>query len=74
MLCVIPHICKDVLEYSYVTHIKQVNNVVKILLCVLSDDKMNQNIDILWSDYTGFNNNNGHFDVDDFICKIKDIQ
>ena len=35
---------------------------------------MNENIDTLWIDYTDFNQNNGHFDGDDFIRKSKYIQ
>ena len=30
--------------------------------------------DIFWTEYTGFDNNNGSFDADDFVWKIKDIR
>ena len=74
MICVIPHICKDVLENSDGNNMKQVNNVIKTLFHGLSDDEMSYNIDTWWIGYTDFNNNNGHFDGGDFICKSKYIQ
>ena len=40
----------------------------------LSDDEMNYNIDTFWSQYTSFNDNNGQFYGNDFICNSKYIQ
>ena len=53
---------------------KQVKNFIKTLFCGLSDDEMNDNVDTLWSEYTDFNHNNGHFYGDYFIWRSEDTQ
>ena len=35
---------------------------------------MDVNQDLFWTEYTGFDNKNGSFDVDEFIWKIKYIR
>ena len=36
--------------------------------------KFHSTLDLFWTYYTDFDNNNGSFDGDEFICKIKDIR
>ena len=36
--------------------------------------KMTVTLDIFWTEYTKFDNNNGSFDADEFIWKRKDIR
>ena len=55
MICVIPHIHEDVLENVNGEHIKQVNIVITTLFHGISDDEMNYNLDMFWSEYTAFN-------------------
>ena len=46
---------------------KQVNIVTKKLFHGISDDEMNDTLDIFWIEYTELNCKNGIFDCDDFI-------
>ena len=73
-MCVIPHICKYVFDYSDGNHIKQVNNVIKTLFHGVSDDVMNYTLDKCFSEYTYFNHKNCPFYSDYFIWRSKDIQ
>ena len=52
---------------------KQVSIVIKTFFHGLYEDKMNKTIDIFWTEYTYFNNNNGSFDSDEFIWSSKDV-
>ena len=52
---------------------KQVNTVTKKLFHGISDDEMNDTLDIFWIEYTELNCKNGIFDCDDFIQSIKYI-
>ena len=52
---------------------KQVNVVIKTLFHGISDDKINDTLEIFWSEYKYFINNNGPFDGDYFIWNSKDI-
>ena len=73
MLCVIPHICKDAKDHSDRNHRKQVNNVIKILFSVSSEEEMNVTLEVFWTEYTAFDNKVGSYDADEFIWKSKDI-
>ena len=73
MLCVIPHIRKDAKYHSDRNHRKQVNNVIKILFSVSSEEEMDVTLDVFWTEYTAFDNKVGSYDADEFIWKIKDI-
>ena len=73
MLCVIPHIRKDAKYQSDSDHRKEVNNVIRTLFHELSEDEMAVTQDIFCTKYTDFYNNNGLFDGDRYIWKIKDI-
>ena len=73
MLCVIPHIQKDA-KYHSDRNRKQVNNVIKTIFSGASEDEMSVTQDILWTEYTDFDNNIGSFDVNGFIWKINDIK
>ena len=55
MICVIPHIHEDVLENVNGEHIKQVNIVITTLFHGISDDEMNDTLDMFCSEYTAFN-------------------
>ena len=61
MLCVILLMSKYVFDDSGGNHTKQVNNFIKRLIPGLSDDKINDIIDTLWSEYTHFNHKNGSY-------------
>ena len=74
MICVIPHIRKDAKYHSDSDHRKQVNNIIKILFHGVPKEKMAVTQDIFWTEYIYFDNNNGSFDADEFIWKIKDIR
>ena len=74
MICVIPHICKDLKDHSYSDHRKHVNNVIKTLFNWLYEDKMVDTQENIWTEYTDFDNKNGSFDGDEFIWKSKDIR
>ena len=74
MLCVIPQICKDVKDYSNSDHRKQDDNGIKTLFNILFLEEMAVTQDIFWTEYTYFDNNNGSFGGDEFICKTKDIR
>ena len=67
MLCVIPHICKNSRD-----HLDQQYN--KKHLREWSLEEMAVNKEILWTEYTDFDNKNGSFDGDEFIYKSKDIR
>ena len=71
MLCVIPHIWKDKKYNSDSDNKKQVNNVIKKLFHGVSEDKMVVTKYTFFTAYTDFDNKNGSFDADEFICKIK---
>ena len=49
MLCVLPHIREDVLVNIKREHTKQVNVFNKNLFHGISDDEMNDAIDMFWS-------------------------
>ena len=74
MLCVIPHIFKDAKNHSDIDYRKQVNNVIKMLLNGLSEDKMSDTQDIFWTEYIYFDKKKSSFDGDEFIWKSKDIR
>ena len=74
MLCVITRICKDAKDHLDSDHRKQVKNVIKTLFHGVPKDEMAVTQDILWIEYTEFDNNIGSFDADEFIWKIKDIR
>ena len=40
---------------------------------VLSEDEFHFNLEYFWTDYTDFDDKNGSFDGDEFICKRKHI-
>ena len=73
MLCVIRHISDGAIENPDGNNMNDINNIIKVLFCGLSDDKWHVTLYILWSDYTDFNNKNGTFDGDKFIYISKDI-
>ena len=73
MLCTIPHIQENVLNYPNGNNRKQVNTVIKTLFSDLSDDVARDDLDTVWSEYNHFNNNNDTFDSDEFIWSSKDI-
>ena len=64
MLCVILHIRKDAKDHLNIDHIKQVNNGIKTLFHGLSDDEIYFTLNLFWTEYTGFDNNNGLFGGD----------
>ena len=67
MLCVIPHIRKDAKDHSDRNHRKQVNNIIKRLFSGSSEEEMNVNLDMFWTEYTDFDNKVGSYDADEFI-------
>ena len=73
MLCVIPHIRKDARVHSDRHHRKQVNNIIKRLFSGSSEEEMNVNLDMFWTEYIQFDNKVGSYDADEFIWKSKDI-
>ena len=74
MLCVIIHIRKDVKDNSDSDHRNQVNNFIKTSFNGLPEDKMAVTQDIFFTECTDFDNKNGSFYGDEFICKSKDIR
>ena len=58
-------------DHSYSVHRKQVNNVIKKIFNVASEDKTVVTQDIFWTAYTEFDNKIGSFDADEFIWKSK---
>ena len=74
MLCAINHIHKYTKDHSDSDNRKQVNNGIKTLFHGLSEDEMAFTQDLFWTEYTGFDNNIGSFDGDEFIRKSKDIR
>ena len=66
MLFVIPHIRKYAKCHSYSDHRKQVNNVTKTSFHGASKDKMTVTQELLWTEYTEYDNKIGSFDVDEF--------
>ena len=63
MLCDIPHIHKDAKYHSYSDHRKQDNYVIKTLFSGASEDKMSVTQDIVWTEYTDFDNKIDSFDA-----------
>ena len=74
MLCVLPHIQKNVKYHSDIDHRKKINNLFKTLFHGLSVDKMAVTQDLFWNDYTLFDNKKDSFDREEFIWKSKDIR
>ena len=74
MLCFIPHIHKYTKYHSDSDNRKQVNIVTKTLFLGSYEDKMDVTQEILWTEYTDFDNKIGSFDADEFIWKCKDIR
>ena len=54
MLCVIPHICRDVKYHSDCDHRKQVNNVINALFSGASEEEMAVTLDLFSTEYTTF--------------------
>ena len=50
-----------------------VNVVIKEIFHGISDDEMNDALDMIWSEYTSFNYKKGPFGGGGFIQNIKDI-
>ena len=73
MLCVIPHIRKDAKDHSDRDHRKQVKNVIKTLFYGAYEKEMAVTLDLIWNEYTAFDNMIGSYDADEFIWKSKDI-
>ena len=73
LLCVITNIFKASSDHSYSDHCKQVNRVIKTLFFGLSRNELNFTLDLFWTGYIDFDNNNGLFGGDGFIWKIKAI-
>ena len=71
MIYVIPHISKDAKDNSGSDNRKQVHNFIKTLFNGESEDEMAVTQDILWTNYTEFDNNIGSFYADEFIWKAK---
>ena len=74
MLCVIYHLQESKKYHSDSEHRKQVNNIIKTLFHELSVYEMAVTKDLFWTEETLFGKNNGSFDGDEFIWKIKDIR
>ena len=73
MLYVIPYIREDVFKSAQNKHHIQVNNDIKTLFAGSTEKELYGAIDVFWSEYTLFNNNNDPFDRNDFIWNSKDI-
>ena len=73
MLCVIPHIRKDVFKNSQNKHHIKVDNVIKTLFAGSTEKELHGTIDTFWSEYTLFYHNNDPFDSNVFIWNSKDI-
>ena len=73
MLCVIPHIREDVFKNEQNKHHIQVNNVIKSLFSGSTEKELHESLDMFWSEYTNFNQNNDPFDGNEFIWNSKDI-
>ena len=73
MLCVIPHIRKDVFKSAQNKHHIQVNNVIKNLFAGSTEKELHGALDTVWSEYNSFNNNNDPFDRNYLICNSEDI-
>ena len=73
-MCVIPHLCKYVFGNNDGNHVKQFNNVIKVLFHGISDDSMHYTPDKFWSEYNYFNHKNGPFGGGYFVWRSKDIQ
>ena len=74
MICVIPHIVKDVFKNSNRKHINQVNTVIKTLFGGSHEKELHETLDTFWSKYTHFNHNNYPFESKNFIWSSKDIR
>ena len=74
MLCAITHIRNYISDHSDSDNRKQSNSVIKTLSHAFSEDELHFTLDLFWTEYTYFDNNNGSFDVVEFIQKIKDIR
>ena len=74
MLCVIPHSRKYAKYIPDSYYRKQVNNVIKKLFRGLSEYIISDTQHIFLTEYTDFDNNDGLFYGDEFICKSKDIR
>ena len=73
MLCVMSHIHEYLLVIANEEHMKQVNVFKTTFFHVISDDDINDTIDMFWIYYQPFNNNNGPSIGDDFIWSRKYI-
>ena len=71
MLCVIPHIRKDAKDHSDSGHRKQVNNVINTLFSGGSEDEMAVTLDLLWTEYTEFDNKLVHLMLMNLYGKAK---
>ena len=60
--------------HSDIDHRKQVKNLIKTFFLGLTENEMAVTQDIFWTEYTDFDNNNGSFDGDEFIWKIKYVR
>ena len=73
MLFVIPQIREDVFKNAQNKNHIQVNNIIKTLFSGSTKKELHGNIDTFWIEYTNFNNNNNHFDSNEYIWNSKDI-
>ena len=67
MLCAITHIRNYISDHSDSDNRKQSNSVIKTLSHAFSEDELHFTLDLFWTEYTYFDNNNGSFDVVEFI-------
>ena len=69
IFCAIIHIHKDAKYHLDSDQRKQVDNVIKNLFHGLSEDEMDFNQELFWTEYIDFDNKNGSFYGDGFIWK-----
>ena len=73
MLCIITHIREYVFKNAQNKHLIQVNTVIKSVFAGLSEKKLHETLDTLWSEYINFNQRNDTFDSNKFIRNSKYI-
>ena len=73
MICLIPHIGKDVFKNININIINQVNTVIKTLFSGSSEKYLHGILDTFWSEYANFNKNIYPFESKKSIWSSKDI-
>ena len=73
MLCIVHQIMEYFFKNAQNNHHIQVDNVIKSLFPVSTENQLHDTLDTFWSEYKNFNDKNDPFEINEFIWNCKDI-